>query len=142
MPRKRPFPPRPDRRFRIGCVQWNIENVAKHVRAGFATMSEMTIRAHYFRYLEFLERQEFTHRPLVSNLDDVNSDTTLWSDDLTPLGYRFVQFTHDRWIGRILKFSDTPKERAYLDKWLKMFLELPDSTFAGAGLPDLRSVRH
>jgi hypothetical protein len=64
MPRKRPFPPRPDRRFRIGCVQWNIENVAAHVRSGFAPVSEATIRAHYFRYLEFLQQHGFADRPL------------------------------------------------------------------------------
>ena len=142
MARKKPFPPRPDRRFRVGCVQWNIDNVAQHVQAGFAPMSEMTIRAHYFRYLEFLQQHGFAEKPLVATLDDVNADTTLWSDDLTPLGYRFVQFTHDRWIGRILKFSDTPKARTYLDKWLRAFLELPDGAFAGAGLTGPRSVRH
>jgi len=112
-------------------VQWNIDNVAKHVRAGFAPMSDVALRTHYFRYLEFLQQQGFAAKPWVSTLDDVESDTTLWSDDLTPLGYRFVQFTHDRWIGRILKFNDTPKERAYLDKWLKAFSELPDGTFDG-----------
>jgi len=123
------FPPRPGGAFRVGCVQWNIDNAANHARAGFAPISDENVRAHYFRYLEFLQLRGLAVKTLVSTVADITPDTALWSTDLTPAGYRFIQFSHDRWISRIRKFSDTPKELAYLDKWLKAFHQLPQGTF-------------
>jgi hypothetical protein len=131
--RRKPYPPRPEKPFRVGAVQWNLHNVANHVRAGFSGVSDDTVRLHYYRYLDFLQRHGYTLRTLATNLGAVGPETTLWSTDLTPRGYRFVQFSHDRWIGRILKYADSPRENAYLDRWHAKFLELPLGTFADAG---------
>jgi len=59
MSRRKPFPSRPEESFRIGTVRWNLENVATHVRAGFAPVPDEVVRAHFFRYLEFLQRQSY-----------------------------------------------------------------------------------
>lgn len=132
MSRRRPFPPRSEKAFRIGAVRWNLENVATHVRAGFAPVSDELVRAHFFRYVEFLQRQNYLLRPIVRALQEVTLETELRSDDLTLEGFRFVQYSHDRWIGRILKFADTPKEYAYLERWHQAFLKLPPEEFAAS----------
>jgi hypothetical protein len=132
MSRRRPFPPRPEKAFRIGTVRWNLENVAVHVRAGFAPVPDEVVRAHFFRYVEFLQRQNYLLAAIARTLKEVTPETELRSDDLTLEGFRFVRYSHDRWIGRILKFADTPKENAYLEKWHQAFLKLPPEQFAAA----------
>ena len=132
MSRRKPFPPRPEKSFRIGTVRWNLENVATHVRAGFAPVPDEVVRTHFFRYIEFLQRQNYLLRPIARTLDEITPETKLRSDDLTSEGYRFVQYSYGRWIGRILKFADTPKENAYLEKWHQAFLKLPPERFAAA----------
>jgi hypothetical protein len=57
-------------------------------------------------------------------------DGELWSTDLTLEGYRFAQYSHYRWIGRILKFRDAPSDLVYLTKWHAKFAALPKETFA------------
>jgi hypothetical protein len=130
--RRKPYPPRPDKPFRVGVVQWHLDNVANHVRAGFKGVADDIVRLHYYRYLAFLQKHGYTLKTLVRSLDDVHAETALWSTDLTPRGYRFVQYSHDRWIGRILKYADAPQENAYLDRWHRKFLQLPLGTFSDA----------
>ena len=110
MSRRKPFPPRPEKSFRIGTVRWNLENVATHVRAGFAPVPDEVVRTHFFRYIEFLQRQNYLLRPIARTLDEITLETELRSDDLT----------------------DTPKENAYLEKWHQAFLKLPPEQFAAA----------
>ena len=130
MSRRKPFPPRPSKAFRVGSVRWNLENVATHVRASFDAVPDETVRLHYYRYIEFLQRQGYLLRRIATSPSDVTLETELRSDDLTPEGYRFVQYSHDRWIGRILKYADTPGENGYLAKWHQAFLRLPPEQFA------------
>jgi len=127
--RRSVYPPRPEKPVRVGSVQWNLENVANHVRAGFQGVSDETVRLHYYRYLAFLQDCGYTVRVLVGSLDEVSPETALWSNDLTPRGYCFVQFSHDRWVGRILKYVDSSQGNSYLARWHAKFLELPAGTF-------------
>lgn len=93
-------------------------------------MADDLVRLHYFRYVSFLESKQYLLAPKTEPLGGANSSLELWSHDLTPEGYRFVQYTHDRWIGRIHKYADTAQQNAYLEKWHQMFQQLPASTFA------------
>ena len=109
-------------------MQWNLQNVAKHVQAGFAPVGDNTVRTHYLRYLEFLKRQGYLLKVLPDSA--IDWDGELWSHELTIEGFRFAQFSHDRWIGRILKYKDVPGENAYLEKWHRAFLLLPSESFS------------
>jgi hypothetical protein len=127
--RRKPYPSRPDKPFRIGTVQWNLQNVAKHVNAGFAPVADVTVRGHYLTYLKFLRRQGYLQKDLPEIAE--GWDGELWSHELTIEGYRFTQYSHDRWIGRILKYEDAPGQNWYLDKWHLKFLQLPPEMFSG-----------
>jgi hypothetical protein len=128
MARRKPFPRRPEKAFRIGAVSWNLENVARHVKVGFAAISDDLVRVHYYRYWQFLESQGYLLKEVPVEPQGWGGE--LWSTDLSLEGYRFVQYSHDRWIGRILKFKDAPSDLAYLDKWHEKFTALPTGTFA------------
>jgi len=130
MARRKPFPPRPEKPFRVGTLQWSLDNVANHVQAGFPPVSEGVVRAHFFQYLQFLQRHAYTTRLLVGSLSDLESTATLWSTDLTPEGYRFMQYSHDRWIRRLLNYTDDSRESALLERWRKAFASLPSETFS------------
>ena len=128
MTRRKPFPMRPAAPIKIGVVQWNLDNVARHVRAGFALVQDDLVRTHYWRYLQFLQQHGYTTRSLVGELSGIGPQTTLWSTDLTLDGYRFVQYSHDRWIGRLMNYTDCVKENAYLERLHRAFRTLPHHT--------------
>ena len=128
MARRKPYPLRPEKPFRIGTVSWNLQNVARHVKAGFAPMSDDLVRLHYFRYWQFLKARGYLLKDIPPEPAGWNGE--LWSTDLTLEGYRFGQYSHDRWIGRILKFRDEPSDLAFLDRWHEKFLVLPEATFS------------
>jgi len=128
MARRKPYPLRPEKAFRIGTVAWNLQNVATHVKAGFAPVSDTLVRLHYFRYWQFLKERGYLLKELPSDPHDWNGE--LWSTDLSLEGYRFGQYSHDKWIGRVLKFKDTPSDLGYLGRWHTKFMALPKGTFA------------
>jgi hypothetical protein len=128
MARRKPFPHRPEKAFRVGAVSWNLQNVARHVNAGFAPMSDDIVRVHYYRYWQFLRAQGYLLKEVPP--EPRGWDGELWSTDLTLEGYRFAQYSHDRWIGRILKFRDAPSDLVCLTKWHAKFAALPKETFA------------
>lgn len=129
MPRRKPFPARPEKPFRIYTMQRRLDNVATHTRAGFAHIPEDIVRAHFYEYLKFLQSKGLTVRPLAASPADVTAATELWSHDLTLQGYRFVQYSGDKWVDRLDKFAASDREVPYLEKWYRQFLELPSDTF-------------
>ena len=131
MARRKVFPRRPSKPFRIGAVQWNMEAVANHTRAGFPHVADDLVRLHYFRYVCFLQSKQYLLGAKSRALEPTNSALELWSHELTLEGYRFVQYSHDRWMARLHKYSDTIRENTYLDKWHRMYLQLPVAAFAG-----------
>lgn len=122
------YPLRPEKPFRVGTVPWNLQNVAKHVKAGFTPVSDDMVRIHYYRYWQFLRARGYLLKDIPPGPEDWNGE--LWSNDLTLEGYRFAQYSHDRWIGRILEFADARSDLAYLDRWHEKFMALPKGTFA------------
>ena len=130
MSKRKVFPSRPAKPFLIGSLEWNLENVAKHTVAGFAHVADDVVRVHYFRYIAFLQSKQYLLGAKSQILEPAPSTLELWSHELTLEGYRFVQYSHDRWIGRLHRYADTVKENAYLEKWHRLFLQLPAGTFA------------
>ncbi len=94
-------------------------------------MPDALVRLHYLRYWQFLEKHGYIVKHVPSDPKDWEGE--LWSSDLTLEGYRFAQYSHDRWIGRILKFKDSAADLKYLDRWYEKFRALPRDTFA---MPD------
>jgi hypothetical protein len=127
MPWRKVFPSRPPKPFRIGAIQWNLDIVAKHTDAGFPRIADDLVRLHYSRYLSFLQSKKYL---LGADSGRAHSTIELWSHELTLEGYRFVQYSYDRWMGRLYKYADTIRENAYLDKWHRMYLLLPAEAFA------------
>jgi len=127
MGRLKPYPRRPEKPFRIGAVSWNLQNVATHVKAGFPPITDQLVRLHYYRYWQFLDARGYLLKAIPSEPEGWSGE--LWSTDLTLEGYRFGQYSHDRWIGRILKFTDSPSDLAFLDRWHEKFLALPKDRF-------------
>ena|ERR1700735_5582245 len=130
MPKRKVFPPRPSKPFRIGATRWNLENVAKHTRAGFPHVADNIVQLHYFRYVSFLKSKQYLIGTKAQTFVLTDPALEFWSNELTLEGYRFVQYSHDRWIARLLKYVDTIRENAFLDKWHRLYLQLPASAFA------------
>jgi hypothetical protein len=130
MPRRKVFPPRPSKPFRIGATRWNLENAATHTRAGFSHVAADIVQSHYFRYVSFLQSKQYLIGAKAQTLVLTDPALEHWSNELTLEGYRFVQYSHDRWIARLRKYVDTIRENAYLDKWHRLYLQLPASAFA------------
>jgi len=128
MSRRKSYPLRPEKPFRIGTVSWNLQNVAKHVEAGFTPVPDEMVRRHYYRYWQYLKARRYLLKNIPPGPENWHGE--LWSTDLSLEGYRFAQYSHDRWIGRILKFKDAPSDIAYLDRWHAKFMSLPTGTFA------------
>jgi hypothetical protein len=129
---RKPYPPRPSKPLKISSLQSSLDFVANHTRAGFPPIPDELVRTHYFRFLDFLQSHGYTSKQIVKDISNLTPSTTLWSTDLTSEGWRFVQYAHDRWMGRTYKYSDTPIENAYLDRWHDKFLDLPRVTFSDA----------
>ena len=110
-------------------MQWRLDNVATHTRAGFPHVPDDVVRAHFYAYLEFLQSKGLTVRSLAASQAEVTAGTELWSHDLTLEGYRFVQYSGDKWVDRLHKFATSDREGLFLEKWYRQFLDLPPGTF-------------
>jgi hypothetical protein len=130
MPKRRVFPPRPPKPFRIGALAWNLEIAANQMRAGFPQVADDIVRLHYFRYVSFLQSKQYLLGAKAQTLVLTDPALELWSHELTLEGFRFVQYSHDRWMARLHKYVDTIRENAYLDKWHRMYVQLPASAIA------------
>ncbi len=82
-------------------------------------------------FLRFLADRGYLHGIGDSNDSSLGGRVELWSTDLTPEGYRFVQYAEDRWFQRLRKGDDDTKALAFLRKWHESFLKLPAGTFEG-----------
>jgi hypothetical protein len=113
--------------FKVGTVAWRLDNVAAHTKAGFAPVPDDLVRIHYFRYWQFLKAKNYLLKEIPA--DSHGWDGELWSTDLSIEGFRFIQYSHDRWAGRLHIFNDMPGDLAYLDWWHEKFKKLPKGTF-------------
>jgi hypothetical protein len=127
MTRHRPFPPRPAKPFRISSLTWLRDNVANHTRAGFGRIPDDHIRWHYRFYLEFLRRLGYLVGDDASH--DLRAKQELWSNELTSEGYRFVQYSDDRWLARLRRNDDEARGLRFLEKWHASFKEMPKDAF-------------
>jgi hypothetical protein len=108
-------------------VSWLRDNVANHTRAGFHPIPDDHIRWHYRFYLEFLDRLGYLIGDSASR--DTRTKQELWSNELTSEGYRFVQYTDNRWLGRLRKDDSEASGLRFLEKWHRSFKELPKDAF-------------
>ena len=118
------FPPRPETPFRISSVSVLIDIVATHTKAGFDPIADGTVREHFSQYLDFLRNRGY----LLENSAAMKREE-LWSNDLTLAGYRFVQYSEGKWLGRLYKRRTHDQESRFLERWHEAFLALPPTVF-------------
>lgn len=121
--------PRPAADFRVDSMSMLLDLAARHEKAGFPAIPAKTMRRRYWQYLNFLQRHEFTLRIVAASAEDVSESSELRNSDLTDEGFRFVQYSHDKWLDRTYKDQGEVKEETMLQRWLARFAELrsPDN---------------
>ena len=95
-----------------------------HERAGFPPIPKETMHRRYWQYIRFLQVHGFTTRIIASSINEMSLDTKIKNSDLTDEGYRFMQYSHDKWISRTYKDQGEEKEEKMLLKWMDKFLLL------------------
>jgi hypothetical protein len=113
--------PRPKEGFRVDSLSMLIDSERRHTDAGFPAIPMEVIRRRYWQYVGFLQRHSFTSRVLASSLADITETSELRNSDLTGEGFRFVQYSHDKWLDRNSKDQGEVKEEAMLLRWLEKF---------------------
>lgn len=116
--------PRPGEDFRVDSMSMQLDLAASHEKAGFPAIPAETMRRRYWQYLNFLQRHKFTIRIVAANAEDVSENPELRNSDLTDEGFRFVQYSHDKWLDRTYKDQGEAKEETMLQRWLAKFAEL------------------
>src|SRR5687767_4750130 len=103
---------------------WQLENEAKHRRAGFPEIPRHVLVRRFWQHLRFLQNNGLTTRIIARGAEEISADTALSNSDLTDEGYVFEQRYGDRWVGRMYKDGGEAKEEKILAKW---FAELKTS---------------
>lgn len=75
----------------------------------------------YWQYISFLQRNGFTKRIVAGSVNDISEASELKNSDLTDEGFRFVQYSHDRWLDRTYKDQGEAREEKMLQGWLAKF---------------------
>jgi len=114
-------PPRPENDFRVDCVAWSLDIVRRHTDAGFPDCHSHVVVRRFWQYLRFLQSHSLTVRMIASSQAEVDEATELKNSDLTDEGFRFVQYSHSRWVQRLYKDTGEEKEDGYLKKWYEKF---------------------
>ena len=114
-------PPRPEKDFRVDCVSWSLDIVRRHTDAGFPDIARDVVVRRFWQYLRFLQSHSLTARTIARSQAEVDDATELKNSDLTDEGFRFVQYSHSRWVQRLYKDTGEQKEDGYLKKWYEKF---------------------
>ena len=113
--------PRPREDFRVDSLALLVDIARKQEGAGLPAISQQIMLRRYWQYLSFLQRHGFTTRTIASSLSEVHATAELRNSDLTDEGFRFVQYSHDRWLDRTYKDGGESKEEEMLERWLATF---------------------
>jgi hypothetical protein len=113
--------PRPEKDFRVDCVAWSLDIVRRHTDAGFPDIARDVVVRRFWQYLRFLQSHRLTVRTIIRSPAEVDDATELRNSDLTDEGFRFVQYSHPRWVQRLYKDTGEQKEDGYLKKWYEKF---------------------
>lgn len=113
--------PRPVTDFRVDSVALLMKIARKHEKAGFPSIPTETILRRYWQYVSFLQEKKLTTKILAEKCSEVTAATELRNSDLTEAGFRFVQYSHDRWLNRTYKDKGPTAEEKFLQEWYKKF---------------------
>jgi hypothetical protein len=113
--------PRPEKDFRVDSVAWSLDSVQRHTAAGFPEIPHEVVVRRFWQYLRFLQSHGLTVRTIVRSQAEVGDATELNNSDLTDEGFRFIQYSHQRWVQRLYKDKGEQKEDGYLEKWYEKF---------------------
>jgi len=113
--------PRPEKDFRVDCVAWSLDIVRRHTDAGFPDITRDVVVRRFWQYSRFLQSHSLTVRTIARSPAEVDDATELKNSDLTAEGFRFVQYSHPRWVQRLYKDTGEQKEDGYLKKWYEKF---------------------
>ena len=113
--------PRQDKDFRVDSVVWSLDGVRRHTDAGFPDIPREIVVRRFWQYLRFLQSHGLTVRTVANSQAEVGDSTELRNFDLTDEGFRFIQYSHSRWVQRLHKDTGEQKEDGYLKKWYEKF---------------------
>ena len=113
--------PRPEKDFCVDSVAWSLDGVRRHTDAGFPDIPREIIIRRFWQYLQFLQSHGLTVRTVAPSRAEVDDSTELRNADLTDEGFRFIQYSHPRWLQRLYKDTGELKEDGYLQKWYEKF---------------------
>lgn len=116
--------PRPEKDFRVDSLSLLLEIVRKQERSGLPAIPREVMIRRYWQYIDFLQRHGFAVRKVASSLASIDDTAELRNSDLTDEGFRFVQYSHDKWLDRTYKDGGEEKEGRMLESWLKTFTAL------------------
>jgi hypothetical protein len=112
---------RPSEDFRVTSVAWELDNEARHRKAGFDPVGRDVILRRFYSFVDFIQQNDMMTRTIAKALDDVDESTELRNHDLTNEGFDFVRLYHGKWLNRTHKDEGAAKEREFLEKWLHKF---------------------
>jgi hypothetical protein len=112
---------RPEKDFCVDSVASSLRSVRRRAEAGSPDVPRQIIVRRFWQYLRFLQSHGHTLRTIARSLAEVNDATELRNSDLTDTGFRFVRYSHLRWIQRRYKDEGARKEDGYLRKWYEKF---------------------
>jgi hypothetical protein len=119
--------PRPLEDFRVDSFSLVLDIQRRHEEAGFPAIPIEVIKRRYWQYISFLQHHGFISRVLARDLADISETSELRNSHLTDEGFRFVQYSHDKWLDRTSKDQGEAKEAAALQRWFEQFKALRSS---------------
>ena len=120
------LPPRPEKDFTICSIEWDLDIVQRHTKAGFDHIPDGIVYRRFFQFLDFIQRHGLTVRTVAASLPDVTATTALRNSDLTDEGFRFIQYAEPRWCNRLYKDRGPDKEIAFLERWFQSYQRLSE----------------
>ena len=116
--------PRPEHDFRVDSLALLIDIAQKQELTGLPAIPRDLMTRRYWQYIDFLQRHGFTCRKIASSPAHIDEAAELRNSDLTDEGFRFIQFSHDKWLDRTYKDGGAEKEERMLESWLHKFTSL------------------
>lgn len=102
--------------------QFTIDKVSWHtLRPGNPDPPELTIRR-FYNITKFLQDNNLTVRTIMRNIDDVDDEFELKTEDLTEEGFALMKGTYEKWLRKFDRTGESSDMRV-LERALKTLRE-------------------